>query len=82
MFEAARRNRTDVLQFLVDLGVSVDVRDAFNTRPLHHAASRNALQAARFLIERGARSIRVSRSTARRQSGGPRMAIVGRWSIS
>ena len=54
MFEAAKRNRTDVLQLLVDLGVSVDVCDAFNTRPLHHAASRNALAAALFLIERGA----------------------------
>jgi uncharacterized protein len=54
MFEAAKRNRTDVLQFLVDLGVSIDVRDALNTRPLHHAASRNALAAALFLIERGA----------------------------
>ena len=54
MFEAAKRNRPDVLAFLIELGVSVDVRDDHNTRPLHHAAAANALAAAEFLVARGA----------------------------
>ncbi len=54
MFEASKRDRPDVLEFLIELGVSVDVRDDHNTTPLHHAASANALAAAKCLIAHGA----------------------------
>jgi ankyrin repeat protein len=54
MFEAAKRDRPDVIALLLDLGVSLEVSDTANTRALHHAAAHNALRAARFLIERGA----------------------------
>ena len=54
MFEAAKRDRPDVLALLLDLGVSLEIADEHNTRALHHAAGANALRAATFLIERGA----------------------------
>jgi len=54
MFHAARRDRTDVLALLIDLGFSVDIQDRTGTRPLHEAAINNAMASARFLIERGA----------------------------
>ena len=54
MFEAAKRDRPDVLQLLLDLGVSVDVADQTNARPLHHAAANNGVRAAQFLLDHGA----------------------------
>jgi ankyrin repeat protein len=54
MFEAARRDRPDVIAFLLDLGVPPEIADAHNTRALHHAAASNALRAAKFLVDRGA----------------------------
>src|SRR6266849_4187320 len=54
MFEAARRDRADVLELLVNAGMSVDLADHCNTRALHHAAGAGALQAAKFLVDRGA----------------------------
>lgn len=54
MFEAARRNRADVVRLLLDLGVPVDVHDALNKQALHEAAWHNAVDAAQVLIERGA----------------------------
>ncbi|HEY3052405.1 MAG TPA: ankyrin repeat domain-containing protein [Thermoanaerobaculia bacterium] len=54
MFEAARRDRPDVIELLIDAGMSVDVADPRNTRALHHAAGANALRAAQFLIDHGA----------------------------
>jgi ankyrin repeat protein len=54
MFDAAKRDRPDVIALLLDLGVSPDVRDATGKRALHEAAANNALGAARFLLERGA----------------------------
>lgn len=54
IFEAARRDRDDVVALLLGLGVPVEVEDAQKNRPLHIAASRNALRAARLLIEHGA----------------------------
>jgi len=53
IFEAAERDRPDVIALLIDLGVPVDIRDGKNTSALHHAAGANALRAAAFLIERG-----------------------------
>lgn len=54
MFEAARRDRPDVLALLLDLGFPLETEDATGKRALHEAAVRNALGAARFLLERGA----------------------------
>ena len=54
MFEAARRDRPDVLALLLDLGVSIEVQDPTGKRALHEAAVNNALAAAAFLVERGA----------------------------
>jgi len=54
IFAAARADRTDVVEFLLDLGVSIEVEDATKQRPLHEAASHDSINVARLLIERGA----------------------------
>jgi uncharacterized protein len=54
MFAGAEHDRADVVAFLLDLGVSADVRDADNERALHRAAVNNALGVAKLLLERGA----------------------------
>jgi len=54
MFQAAKRDRPDVLALLVDLGFSLEVQDRTGKRALHEAAAANALRAARWLVERGA----------------------------
>ena len=53
IFEAAERDRPDVIALLVELGVPIDIRDEKNTSALHQAAAANALRAAAFLIEQG-----------------------------
>ena len=54
LFEAARRNRADVVRLLLDEGTPVDVSNRQNTRALHEAAAHNAIDVAKLLIERGA----------------------------
>jgi ankyrin repeat protein len=54
IFEAARRDRADVVALLLDVGVSPDVRNDKNERPLHMAAYQDSVDVARLLIERGA----------------------------
>jgi ankyrin repeat protein len=54
MFQAATRDRPDVLALLLDIGFSLEIEDRTGKRALHEAAANNALRAARFLIERGA----------------------------
>lgn len=54
MFEAAKRDRPDVLALLLDLGASLEIQDRTGKRALHEAAAGNALRAATFLVERGA----------------------------
>ncbi len=54
MFEAAKRDRPDVLALLLDLGFGVDIQDRTGKRALHEAAAYDALAAAEFLVERGA----------------------------
>jgi ankyrin repeat protein len=54
MFAAAQRDRPDVAALLLDFGVSPEVRDANNERPLHRAAVNDALAVAKLLLERGA----------------------------
>jgi ankyrin repeat protein len=54
MFEAAKRDRADVLALLLDLGFPLEIQDRTGKRALHEAAAHNALRAAAFLVERGA----------------------------
>ena len=54
MFVAAKRDRVEVVRFLLDLGVSPDVQNEEKERPLHIAAYSNALRVARLLIDAGA----------------------------
>jgi len=54
IFAAARRDRADVVEFLLDLGVSIEVEDEHKQRPLHEAAGHDSLHVAALLIERGA----------------------------
>ncbi len=54
MFEAARRDRPDVLALLLDLGTPLEIADGSGKRALHEAAVNNGLRAAAFLVERGA----------------------------
>ena len=51
---AALRDRADVVAFLLDLGVPLEIEDDSQQRTLHLAASHNALRVAQLLIERGA----------------------------
>ncbi len=54
IFAAARRNRADVVAWLLDLGVPIEIEDETKQRTLHVAAAANAVSVARLLIERGA----------------------------
>jgi uncharacterized protein len=54
VFEAAKRDRHDVLALLLDLGFPLEIQDGTGKRALHEAAFHGALRAAAFLIERGA----------------------------
>jgi ankyrin repeat protein len=54
LFEATRRDRADIVKFLLDLGVSPNVENKQKERALHIAAYENSLNVARLLIARGA----------------------------
>lgn len=54
MFAAAMRDRADVVAFLLDLGMSIEIEDRSKQRPLHVAAAHDSLRVAALLIERGA----------------------------
>jgi uncharacterized protein len=54
IFLASRQDRSDVVEFLLDLGVSLEIEDENKQRPLHIAASSDSLNTARLLVERGA----------------------------
>ena len=54
IFAAARRDRADVVEFLLDLGAPIEIEDDSKQRPLHEAASHDSLNVAKLLIERGA----------------------------
>jgi uncharacterized protein len=54
IFAAARKDRADVVELLLNLGVSIEIEDASKQRPLHEAAGHDAINVARLLIERGA----------------------------
>jgi ankyrin repeat protein len=54
LFAAVRRDRVDVVEFLLELGVPIDVQDERRQQALHEAASYNAIRSAQLLIARGA----------------------------
>jgi len=54
LFEAARRNRADIVAMLLDMGMSPNIGGEMGQRALHHAAGAKALDVASLLIERGA----------------------------
>lgn len=54
IFAAASADRADVVAFLLDLGVSIEIQDRQKQRPLHVAAAEDAVHVAELLIERGA----------------------------
>ncbi len=54
MFAAAKRDRVDVVQLLLDIGVSPDVQNQQGERALHIAAYHDSLRVARLLIDAGA----------------------------
>jgi ankyrin repeat protein len=54
IFEAARQDRAEVVEFLLDLGVPIEVEDEYKQRPLHEAASHDSLRVAKLLLDRGA----------------------------
>jgi hypothetical protein len=54
MFGALPEDRTDVAETLLDLGMSPDVGDAMDFRPLHYSTHSGAVGIAKLLIARGA----------------------------
>ena len=54
MFAAAKRDRADVVEFLLDLGMSADVEDDRKQRALHMAAYDDSIAVGALLIARGA----------------------------
>lgn len=53
MFAAVQRDRLDVVNMLLELGVSPEVEDRTKQRPLHVAVSHDAMHVAEFLLELG-----------------------------
>lgn len=54
LFAAASANRPDVVAFVLDLGIPIDVEDQSKQQALHVAASNNAFAAVELLVARGA----------------------------
>jgi len=54
IFRAAIRDRADVVELLLDLGVSLEIEDENKQRPLHIAASHDSIEVVKLLIDRGA----------------------------
>ena len=54
MLEAAGRGRADIVAFLLDLGMDVDVADHTLRRGLHHAVMGGSLETVKLLVARGA----------------------------
>jgi ankyrin repeat protein len=54
IFAAAKRDRSDVVQLLLDLALSPEVQDRDNQRALHVAAYHDATRVGTLLLERGA----------------------------
>ncbi|XP_076450141.1 uncharacterized protein LOC143286457 [Babylonia areolata] len=79
---AARGYHVEVVQFLLDSGASVNVRDMMNSTPLHQLvaqgnASHRALDAARLLLKAGADwSLKAAFQVHRSEKSGVKGAVV------
>jgi ankyrin repeat protein len=58
---AARRGRVDVVAFLLELGMDVDVTDASEIRGLQDAIAGDSIEVVRLLVSRGAEIDRMSK---------------------
>ena len=54
LFAAARRDRADVVELLLGLGVPIEIEDEQRQRAMHEVSSNNAVRVAELLIARGA----------------------------
>ena len=54
IFAAAKKDRVNVVELLLDLGTSPNVEDKSRQRPLHIAAYNDSVRVGKLLIERGA----------------------------
>ena len=54
IFAATKRDRGEVVEMLLDLGMSPNVEDGTKQRPLHIAAYNDSVRAGELLIQRGA----------------------------
>jgi uncharacterized protein len=54
IFAAAEKDRTDIVEMLLDLGVPIEIEGIARTRPLHAAAWADAVNVAQLLIDRDA----------------------------
>jgi ankyrin repeat protein len=54
IFAAAEKDRADVVELLLDLGVPIELENERKQRPLHAAAWSDAVGVAKLLIDRGA----------------------------
>jgi uncharacterized protein len=54
LFAAAAKNRADVVSFVLDLGVPINVEDSSKQQALHIAASHDAFEVVESLVARGA----------------------------
>jgi uncharacterized protein len=54
LFAAARRDRADVVELLLDLGVPIEIEDEQRRRAMHEVSSNDAVHVAELLIARGA----------------------------
>lgn len=51
---AAQGNQPAIIEYLVENGLKIEARDGLGNTPLHHAASRGSLEAAKTLVRLGA----------------------------
>jgi ankyrin repeat protein len=54
LFAAARRDRADAVELLLDLGVPIEIEDEQRRRAMHEVSSNDAVHVAELLIARGA----------------------------
>jgi ankyrin repeat protein len=54
IFEAARRNRPDVVTLLLDLGVPLEIEDEHRQRTMHMTVEHSSVAVAELLVARGA----------------------------
>lgn len=79
LFAVAEQDRADVATLILDLGVSPNVGDSNNERPLHRAPSTMRSPWPRFSWNGAPTWMRANRDITRRPSGGRRTATMPIW---